>query len=126
MGNELINPEAIEAAFLLGALLPGVYNLGDGKTFQLDDRGSCFWKLREILHREDGPAVVSVYEGRKSFAWMIQGHIHREGAPAVELADGGRRWFQHGKKHREDGPAVVHADGSEEWWINGEQIEGKG
>jgi hypothetical protein len=73
----------------------------------------------EILHREDGPAIVYA-NGSKS--WYINGKCHREDGPAVEYTNGYKAWYINDKRHREDGPAVEYADGSKEWYINGKRL----
>ena len=70
----------------------------------------------EILHREDGPAVVHA-NGYK--AWFINGKRHREDGPAVEYPNGDKSWYINGKRHREDGPAIDDVNGYKEWFING-------
>jgi antitoxin component YwqK of YwqJK toxin-antitoxin module len=42
--------------------------------------------------------------------------------PAVELANGGREWYQNGKLHRDgDLPAVELANGGREWYQEGKR-----
>ena len=45
--------------------------------------------------------------------------LHRTDGPAVELADGTKFWYQHGKLHREDGPAMVYPNGMWSWYLDG-------
>ena len=45
--------------------------------------------------------------------------LHRENGPAVESVYGHKEWLQNGKLHRIDGPAIEWAHGLKEWWING-------
>ena len=60
----------------------------------INKNGAKVWKLPNgNLHREDGPAVVSVYGDYKG-------------------------WYLNGKRHREDGPAIEYYNGGKEWWIN--------
>lgn len=49
--------------------------------------------------------------------------LHREDGPAVVTARGTVYWMQNGLKHRVNGPAIIHSYGDEEWWINGYQIK---
>lgn len=48
--------------------------------------------------------------------------LHREDGPAVIWKDGSKEWRINGKLHREDGPAIEFADGSTLWWLNGEKV----
>lgn len=83
----------------------------------VDPFGGVQWFLRgtNILHRVDGPAVVSS-NGRHE--WHRLGKLHRDDGPAVE--DGSNKmWFVNGELHRLDGPAIERADGVKEWWVNG-------
>lgn len=89
-----------------------------------------------ILHRTDGPALVS--EG--GIAWCINGKLHRIGAPAftdnvqeiwsvkgkLHREDGPavktevrHCWLVNGKRHRLDGPAVVSLSTGPEYFVNG-------
>ena len=68
------------------------------RNYIITDRlGIKFHYKDDILHREDGPAV-----------------IHSTGT--VEY------WIE-GKRHREGGPAIIYADGQLEYWIDGEFID---
>ena len=69
-----------------------------------------------ILHREDGPAVVT-FDGTKY--WCQNGLRHREDGPAVKYITGTEEWYLNGKRHRTDGPAISHATGYRYWYING-------
>jgi hypothetical protein len=69
----------------------------------------------EILHREDGPAVI-YKDGRKE--WYMNGKLHRVGGPAVETEHGGKFWIFYDKIHRVDGPAVITKDGELSWYLN--------
>lgn len=60
-----------------------------------DRYGNLYWLQKELLHREDGPAIVQV--------------------------NGTRIWYQNDQRHRLDGPAIECADGTCEWWIDGEE-----
>ena len=57
--------------------------------------GSKVWTLNGDYHREDGPAVVSVYGIRE---WFIKGQRHREDGPAIEIDGKPSRWFLNGKE----------------------------
>ena len=73
-------------------------------------------KGTEILHREDGPAVI-YKDGRKE--WYMNGQLHRVGGPAIETEYGSKFWIFYNKIHRVDGPAVISSNGKLEWWLNG-------
>jgi len=65
---------------------------------RIDKNGNIIWELPNgDLHREDGPAVVSVYGDYKG-------------------------WYLNGKRHREDGPAVTFGDYINHWYINGIEL----
>ena len=48
--------------------------------------------------------------------------LHRENGPAVESVYGHKEWLQNGKLHRIDGPAIEWRDGDKRWYINGKQM----
>jgi hypothetical protein len=73
-------------------------------------------KGTNLLHREDGPAIETIYEGK---TWYSHGRVHREGGPAIEHVDGTKEWYKHGFRHRVDGPAIILKDGTEKWFLNG-------
>jgi hypothetical protein len=95
-----------------------------------------------LLHREDGPALVRPYgykawfrEGKRhrengpaqifpygTDRWFINDLLHREDGPAISMTNGYKAWYRRGLHHREDGPAIEHADGSKEWWIDGKRL----
>ena len=86
-----------------------------------DEHGNRFYysdKSMTVLHREDGPAIVSA-NGFK--AWYIDGKRHREDGPAIEYTNGNKEWFIDGNCHREDGPAIEYSDGCKEWYIDGKR-----
>jgi hypothetical protein len=66
------------------------------------------------LHRIDGPAVESSFDGLYRHEYWQQGEMHSLGAPAFEIIkkDGDshqcitQEWFVDQKRHREDGPAI--------------------
>lgn len=62
----------------------------------IDEFGVKLWYLNNVLHREDGPAVV--YD------------------------DDGKHWFINGKPHRLDGPAIERADGTVSWYMNDDYL----
>lgn len=105
--------------------------------------GSTHYYLFDVLHREDGPAYVSVngdekysigglthsysdkpavifYNGAKIWYWY--GTVHRGGDKhAMETEDGDRCWMVNGQRHRAGGkPAMIYASGRCEYWQHGQ------
>ena len=81
-----------------------------------DFLGMEMWFLGEMLHREDGPAVIH-QNGIKE--WWQNGKRHREDGPAVENVND-LQWWKHGLLHREDGPAIIYnkpGEGIQEFWF---------
>lgn len=67
-----------------------------------------------LLHREDGPAVLSP---NGDVFFYQNGLLHREGKPCSVLADGSRVWCLYGVPYREDGgPVVISKDGKKLWY----------
>lgn len=64
---------------------------------KLDDAGNKHWFIKgtEKLHREDGPAVITL---AGLMAWYIDDKLHRKGAPAIIYPDGTYEWWLHGKQ----------------------------
>jgi hypothetical protein len=125
----------------------GVRNENLTKRVYKDGRTEFY--LNNVLHNEDGPAVI--FGNHKE--WWFHGMRHREkNKPAIEYIDGSKEWWFHGmrhreknkpaviryhysfqfqasfieeeywvydKKHRENGPAVIKANGVNEWWSYG-------
>lgn len=65
------------------------------------------WYKNGVLHRENGPAVVNYWLGKKKYL---------------------EEWYKGGQLHREDGPALVeyNEEGqkiTEEYYLNGEKVE---
>ena len=79
-------------------------------------RGSKWWYKDTQIHRDDGPARITV-NGTKH--WFQDGQLHRDKFPAVIYTDGTKEWWQKGRRHRDGGPAIIYSDGSKEWWLNG-------
>jgi hypothetical protein len=71
--------------------------------------------LNGDLHREDGPAIESVYGNQ----WWIDNRLHRIDGPADDRADGTKWWYLEGNIHRADGPAIEEATGHKEWCLHG-------
>jgi hypothetical protein len=59
----------------------------------INDYGTKFYYLNDLLHREDGPAF--------------------------ERTDGCKVYYINGIHHREDGPAVEYPNGDRSYWVNG-------
>jgi hypothetical protein len=107
------------------------------------------WKVGEVLHRLDGPALIYP-DG--SFEWRRYGILHREKGPAMAWTAGSKRYLSDrmvydnngnivrssddlekyvefhkggyaclidGKYHCTAGPAIRFDDGEEHWCING-------
>jgi len=85
----------------------------------VDEYGTKHWYRGNLLHREDGPAVIQRNGGH---AWFYYGNRHREDGPAIEYADGSKEWWLHGQLHRQIGFAVEHADGKREKWLYNNKI----
>jgi hypothetical protein len=56
------------------------------------NRIAYYIKGTQILHREDGPAFISM--------------------------SGTKEWWINGKRHREDGPAIIYSSGTILWLLN--------
>jgi len=78
-----------------------------------------FKNKKDLLHREDGPAIAYV-NGTKE--WWLNGKRHRTDGPAIENINGNKEWYLNGKLHREDGPAIEYNDGDKEWYLNDKAI----
>lgn len=61
------------------------------------DSSEC-WYRDDVLHREDGPAVINP----DASYWYINGHLHREDGPALLLDDGSKEWYLFGLKCSKD------------------------
>ena len=73
------------------------------------------WYSEGNLHREDGPAIDSLY----SKEWWIYGFRHREDGPASIHTDGTEEWYQYGFRHREAGPAIICCNGVKLYYLCG-------
>lgn len=51
--------------------------------------------------------------------WRLKELLHREDGPAVSYANGTNHWYLNGLAHREDGPAVERTNGAYDWYLNG-------
>ena len=87
----------------------------------IDVSGLQYWLSGGLLHREDGPAVLTVAGSRH---WYYCGKKHRVGGAASEYSVGVRQWYQHGMLHNLDGPAHANShNGWYEWWVDGAQYD---
>lgn len=102
-----------------------------------DEDGTVSWYDGDMLHRDDGPAVIHP-NGDKH--WWYEDLPHRVDGPADEYANGDQMWFIHGAPHRLDGPAVIITGPNiafhpinynriepnllhvVEWWVEDEQV----
>lgn len=78
-----------------------------------------------VLHRDDGPAMIDVFGNEH---WFRHGAQHREDGPAVQSKDGYQVWYQQGQCHRVGGPAV-HAPACpecDEYWEHGVRLNEDG
>lgn len=98
--------------------------MSEVKNGRYEEGDSVRWYKNDVLHREDGPAVVA---GEDLCVWYFEGEYHRVGGPAI-INTQEERWYQHGKLHREDGPAIEDKKNSRynRWVIEGNELtEGK-
>ena len=63
---------------------------------------------------------VTVFDGGGKY-WRLNDVLHREDGPAIEYFSGGKMWYLNGELHREDGPAIDLSNGTKEWHLNGEE-----
>lgn len=95
-----------------------------------DNDTTCYYKsskssTRTTVHREDGPALITVPDpatGKRTYIWMYEGVIHRDNGPAIERCDGQNEWFRHGTRHRTDGPAIEN-NGHVTYYVNGKRYD---
>lgn len=86
----------------------------------ISKRGTHFsWYRNGLRHRDDGPALIDLKSGAEYY--YINGKKHRLDGPAVKWSFGeAYEWYKHGKLHRTDGgPAVMYKSGSAQWWFGG-------
>lgn len=55
--------------------------------------------------------------------WRLNNLLHREDGPAVEYSFGTKLYFLNGQPHRLDGPACEYNDGRTDWYVDGKKIE---
>jgi len=75
------------------------------------------------LHREDGPAFVSVQKDILIWKWYFENKLHNDAGPTVIVKDKSGRgskteWYRFGKLHNSEGPASVDRS-CERWFLNG-------
>lgn len=84
---------------------------------------SVEFHVNGILHNPDGPAVVDRQKNFVRMEWFIHGVRHREDGPAIEhINHNGTKYlvyYQDGKMHNTDGPAVIHPSGTKLWYNRG-------
>lgn len=85
---------------------------------KVDELGTEVYFLDNVIHREDGPAMI---EKDGSAHWFRHGDRHREGGPAVIMANGNEYWFHNGVTHRIDGPAIIH-NGEPLWFVKNNRV----
>ena len=83
-------------------------------------------------HREDGPALLSIWNENYKKEWYINGLLHRVDGPAYEFksVDGMsmNEWSINGKLHRLDGPAIERWNDFtgwvfRKWFIHGKEVD---
>jgi hypothetical protein len=67
------------------------------------------------------PTLTTRSDGTQS--WYLNELLHREDGPAIIYPDGTQYWFLNDQLHREGGPAITWANGTQEWWVRGERVE---
>jgi hypothetical protein len=72
-------------------------------------------------NNQETPARAVLPNGTQT--WMLNGLLHREDGPAVISPSGYQAWYLHDQLHREDGPAVVFPNGSRFWYLNGMELD---
>ena len=73
----------------------------------VDKYGIERWYEDVSLHRENGPAIKSIYD--------------RERDVTIVYLDDSELWFLK-RLHREDGPAILYKNGSCEYWLNNKSL----
>ena len=86
----------------------------------VDKYGNKFHYKDDILHNEDGPAVIYV---NGALEYWIEGELVDEYRPAIINSDDTVEYYVKGKPHSEYGPAVIRANGGVEYWIEGKFMD---
>jgi hypothetical protein len=60
-----------------------------------------------ILHRVDGPAIIS-RDGLK--VWYLDGKLHNINGPAIETDDGYQKWYQNGQLNKVESSNEIDSD----------------
>lgn len=81
----------------------------------IDSAGTERWYKDDILHREDGPAVI--YKDGTEY-WYKDGMRHCEDGPGILDRNGDKWWYKDGRRHREDGPALIRINGEKRHYLN--------
>ena len=63
------------------------------KLEKIPFKGGVQYRLHNLLHREDGPAV----ETTNRQEWWLCGKCHRDDGPAIVYTDGRKEWHKHGR-----------------------------
>lgn len=90
--------------------------------FAYEDHNSKVRYYKGIVHadeEEDGPAVVLKNNGGEMY--IKYGLLHRQNGPAVVTPHEVEYW-RHGLLHRNGGPAIMRSNGEEEYWDKGEHV----
>ena len=111
-------------------------------TYYKYDNGREEWYRNGVLHRLDGPAIISyeytayyndgkrhrlngpaiMMQNPNQVEYFINGERHRLDGAAIICTNGYQSYFINGHCHRLNGPAVIHPDGSEEYYIDGKEV----
>ena len=110
--------KGLEALSRVRSKKPIKENADEQPVMTIDKYGTKEWKLNNVHHRLNGPAVIK-RNGTK--LWYQNGEIHRLDGPAVISTDGTKFWYQNEELHRLEGPAIEYEDGTKEWYINNKQ-----
>jgi hypothetical protein len=96
----------------------GLLHREDGPAV-ISEGGNTQWYKDGKLHRLDGPAKVHPRNPHKD-RWYKDGLLHRDGGPAKADKEV-EEWYKDGKLHRTDGPARVRLYGDKrcEWFFEG-------
>ncbi len=61
----------------------------------IDEEGNQFWYKNDKLHRDGGPAVLSILGDK---FWYQDNELHRLDGPAVEIEGGHKAFYFQGKQ----------------------------
>lgn len=98
----------------------GLLHREDGPAV-VTEEGDQLWYRHGLLHRDQKPAIIRI-SGHKE--WYQHGVLHREGGPAFRGLNGYRKWYYQGRLHREDGPAIELTNGEQRWYQHGTLLIG--